>query len=167
MIALAVIGNAFRRNLVQQRFQRIQVLGARHLRADPAVGRRNRRSANCSIRSGASLTSNVANAFAETKIPLLRAIHELGAAGLQHDRHIGHDVAHHARQLEAGFGRQAPRRAETPRPTPLPADIPDIASPVRDALFVIGAQQNLRPRAHAHQLVRHVESLADQPARLA
>ena len=36
----------------------------------------------------------------------MRALHELRAAGLQHDGHVGHEVAHHARQLETGFGRQ-------------------------------------------------------------
>ena len=60
-----------------------------------------------SVRMRRKSPSNVGERFCRKPKPcVVGALHELGAAGLQHDGHIGHDVADHARQLEAGFGRE-------------------------------------------------------------
>ena len=104
--------------------------------------------------------------LAQKRVALgMGARHELGAAGVEHDRDIGHQAADHVRQLETGVGRELAAHGKL--------DVGDDAEQVfaiRDRLaarlLVIAAKQNFGTGAHAHQLVRDIEPFTEQAARL-
>ena len=165
MVALAVVGKALGGDLVQQFFQRVQVGGAGNFGAV--------RPAKDKVAKGKLLgeqppkvAQHGGRTFAQKRVALgMGAGHELGPAGLEHDRNIRRQSADQVRQLEARVRRQLAAKRKL--------DIGDHAEQVLAVgerllrrVLVIRTEQNLGPGAHAHQLVGDVEAFAEQTARL-
>src|SRR5580698_9538760 len=90
---------------------------------------------------------------------------KFSTAGLQHDGNVRNLLLHSARQFETSLGAQLATHRKF--------DIGDHSEQVVAVLhgllkcvFVGGTEQNLRPRSHAHQLVRHIEAFANDAAGL-
>ena len=135
VVSLAVIHDAFGRNLLQLVFESVSSLSARANFA--RIGQTKHKVAEARIAqsgSGASLSAAWANACAETNSPGMGPRTKLGAAGLQNDR----DVRHQALAPGAPTRIRPPDSVvlprETPRPTPGPTDNRDTPVPAAPRL---------------------------------
>src|ERR1017187_6105861 len=167
VVALGVVFNAFGRDRRQLGLQFVQVTGAPDLGL--AVGEAEDEVAEARLvhQHAPQIAQQGRRALLqEAKALVEGALHELGAAGLQHDGHIRHDAANHARQLESGFRRER----LIARKFHIRHQDRKVVAILHDLLLrvlVIGTEEDLGPGPHAHQLVRYIEALAEQAARLA
>src|ERR1035438_1538806 len=167
VIVFAVIGNAFYRDRMQQHLQRVQIAGACNFGF--AIGQTKNKVAEPNL-----LDQNAAQISQQSGRPLLQerklfrvsALHEFRSAGLKHDGDIPYRAADHAGQLEAGLRSQlSPSRKLHIRHHP--EKVVAVLHHLLLGILVVGAQQDLWPGPHSHQLVRDIQSFAEQPPGLA
>ena len=165
VVALRVKDDAFRRNGLQLLFQFVHVFRP----SDFARIRQTKHEVAKPELLGqylAQVFQQRGRTLAQKRIARgVRPRAELGAAGLQHYGHVRHQALHHARQFKARL------RIELALPGELHVryhaeQIIAILLHQLGRVFEIRAQQNSRPRLHAHQFVRHVNAFLDHAPRL-